>query len=99
MFSFAHGPGLIICDDYRSPSTSITSPTMGSNANNVLYFFGIPIFDDKSAAIKSNGDKSYSKLFNDYDRMLSFSMMTYMANFINTGFAMMCVVVELNALI
>ena len=86
MFSFSHGPGLIVGDDYRSTSSSNSiSTASGSNANSILYFFGIPIYDDKSVAIKTNGPNSYSKLFNDYDRMLSFSMMTYMANFINTG--------------
>ena len=79
-FSFAHSPGRIT-GDLRQNSDSVS----GSNSNNILYFFGIPVFDDKSRAIKSNGEASFSKLFNDYDRMLSFSMMTYLANFINTG--------------
>ena len=42
--------GLIIGDDNRSLSTSDTSATLGSNANNVN-FFDITINDDESAAI------------------------------------------------
>ena len=45
--------GLIIGDDNRSLSTSDTSATLGSNANNVNFFIDITINDDESAVRSS----------------------------------------------
>ena len=57
----------------------------GSNGMNLLYLFGVPIFNDGSKAIKHGGDQNLYSQFQSTDKMLSRAMMVYLGNFIKSG--------------
>jgi len=61
-FTFNHQAGISDISQLR-PDNPDASYQRGTNSMNLIYFFGIPVFDDGSKAIKHDGDlrKAFNK--------------------------------------
>ena len=84
-FTFDHKVGLDLSGSIGSSVGISSGVNPGSNGMNLLYIFGVPVFNDGSKAIKHGGERNLYSRFQRSDKMLSRAMMLYISNFINNG--------------